>query len=76
MTRKATHNKGYTPGGLLSINGLSYFYQTFDAVWANSAWYSARRIASNVGSNVKGLFSVDNLLIDNQSHDTTLQHQT
>jgi hypothetical protein len=43
--KKDAANKGYTPGGLLSIYGLSYFYRTFDAVWANSAWYSARRIA-------------------------------
>jgi hypothetical protein len=30
--KKDAANKGYTPGGLLSINELSYFYQTFDAV--------------------------------------------
>jgi hypothetical protein len=46
-------NKGYTPGGLLIINGLSYFYRAFDQEWANSAWYSARRIASPVVAHLR-----------------------
>ena len=44
----AAANKGYTPGGSLRINELSYFYRAFDAERSNSAWYSARGIASPV----------------------------